>query len=131
VRVKWLKRVAVFVFLAIWLAASNHCRLEFIPGLNFLACCEQGDGVPTQDKDCETDGCATVESGFYKMEEGQASMSAPPLVAVTLLPSLFRVQVAPASANPGTLAATPLELPVTWQFSYRAAAPPRAPSLVS
>ena len=128
-RVKWPRTVAVFGLLAFWLAASNHCRLELIPGLSFLACCEQGDGVPGQDSDCQTDGCAAVESGFYKMEDGQASMSAPPLVPQTLLLPLLSVQVPPAFTV--TLEVVPPELPVTWQFSFRAAAPPRAPSFVS
>jgi hypothetical protein len=129
VRVKWLKTVAVFGFLACWLAASNHCRLELIPGLSFLAC--QDNGAPLQEKGCETDGCATVESGFYKMEDGQSPVSASPVATLTLLLPLLSVQVPPSSTTPPTLDVTPPELSVTWQFSFRAAAPPRAPSLVS
>ena len=129
VRVRYLKTVAVFGFLAFWLAASNHCRLELIPCLSFLACCEPGDGLPSQDKDCETDGCAAVESGFYKTEDGQASVSAPQPATLTLLLPLLLVQVPPAT--PVAPDVVPPELPVTWQFSFRAAAPPRAPSLVS
>ncbi|MEY2408587.1 MAG: hypothetical protein QOF48_1257 [Verrucomicrobiota bacterium] len=129
VEVKWLKTFGVLGLLAVWLAATNHCRLEFIPGLSFMACCEQGDGAPTQDKDCETDGCAAVESGFYKMEDGQASLSAPPVAALPLLLPLFLIQVPPATTVvPDVI---PPELPVTWQFSSRAAASPRAPSLLS
>lgn len=130
-RVTWLKTVAVFGFLAFWLAASNHCRLELIPGLSFLACCEQRDGAPLQDTDCETDGCAAVEGAFYKLEDSRLSVSLPPVVPSTsLLPLGFVwLQVPPLK----TVApdASPPELPVTWQFSFRAAAPPRAPSLVS
>jgi hypothetical protein len=129
--VKWLKTVAVFVLLAGWLAASNHCRLELIPGLSFMACCEQGDGVPAQDRDCENDGCATVEGSFYKMEDGQPPVSAPPLAALTLLLPLLSVQVSPTPASHVTPDSLPPELQVRWQFSFRAAAPPRAPSLVS
>jgi hypothetical protein len=130
VRVKWLKTVAVFGFMACWLAASNHCRLELVPGLSFLACCEQGDGAPLQDKDCETDGCAAVEGAFYKNEDPQPPVSAPPLVALTTLLPLLSGEPSPVGCpiNSDTI---PLELPVTWQFSFRAAAPPRAPSLVS
>ena len=129
VRVKWLKTVAVFGLLAVWLAASNHCRLELIPGLNFLACCDHEDAAPHQDNDCDTDGCAAVESGFCKMEDGLASVSALPPVTLTLLLSLLSVQVPPPSIV--MLDAVRPELAVTWQFSFRAAAPPRAPSLVS
>ena len=127
--VKWLKTVGMFGLLAVWLVASNHCRLELIPGLSFMPCCEQGDGLPTQDKDCETDGCATVESGFYKMEDSPPALSAPPLAVLPLLLPLLLVQVPPATTV--TSDVVPPELPVTWQFYFRAAAPPRAPSLVS
>ena len=127
--VKWLKIVAVFGLLVFWLAASNHCRLEPIPGLSFLACCEEGNGVPGQDNDCQTDGCAAVESGFYKMEDLHALVSAPPLVQVTAPLPLLPVQVPPGPTV--ILELVPPDLPTTWQFTFRAAAPPRAPSLVS
>ena len=116
---------------AFWLLAINHCKLEQIPGLSFLSCCEQDDGAPTKDKDCETDGCAAVESGFYKMEDGQPFVSAPSLVALTLWLPLPSVQLLPASTSHVKLEAAPPELPVTWQFSHRAAVSPRAPSSVS
>jgi hypothetical protein len=130
VRVKWLKTVAVFGFLAFWLVASNHCRLELVPGLDFLAC--QEDGTPLPEKSCETDGCAAVESGFYKMEDAQTALSAPslaPLLSLTLLVPRLLVRLPPVSRV--TPDSVPPELPVTWQFSSRAVAPPRAPSLVS
>lgn len=131
VEVKWLKTIAVFWFLAVWLAASNHCRLEQVPGLNFLSCCEQGDGVPGQDSDCQTDGCAAVEGGFYKAGDRQPALSPPVTVlAISLAPSLDECrQVTPSCFR--VSAFPPPELPVTWQFSFRAAASPRAPSLVS
>ena len=116
---------------AFWLLAINHCKLEQIPGLSFLSCCEQDEGAPAKDKDCETDGCAAVESGFYKTEDGQLSVSAPSLVLLTFWLPLPSVQLLPASTSHVKLEATPPELPVTWQFSHRAAAPPRAPTLVS
>src|ERR1051326_4160873 len=92
-----VEKVLVVLLALLWLAATNHCRSELIPGLSFFACCEQGDGAPTQDKDCETDGCAAVESGFYKMEDGLTSVSAPPLAALTLLLPLLSLPVPPAS----------------------------------
>jgi hypothetical protein len=128
--VKWLKTVAVFGFLAFWLVASNHCRLELIPGLSFLAC--QDDGTPLPEKGCESDGCAAVESGFYKTEEAQTAVAAPPFVplpTMTLLVPPLALLVSPVSSV--TPDSVPPELPVTWQFSSRAVAQPRAPSLVS
>jgi hypothetical protein len=128
--VQQLKLLAVSALLTFWLAASNHCRLEMIPGLGFLACCE-GEGLPAQDKDCETDGCAAVEDSFYKSGDSQPSLSALVIaLAVWLLPSTEEgAQPGPDRSSFSALA--PPELPVTWQFTFRAAAPPRAPSFVS
>ncbi len=128
---KWLRTVMTVTLAAFWLLAINHCKLEQIPGLNFISCCEEGDGASFPDKECETDGCASVESGFYKMEDCQSSRPAPPLIAVTLLLPLLSAQVPLFSTSQVNLDSSPLELLVAWQFSFRAAAPPRAPSLVS
>ena len=63
--VKWLKTMTVLALLGLWLAATNHCRLELVPGLSFLVCCPHDDAAPHQDDDCDTDDCAQVEHGLY------------------------------------------------------------------
>jgi len=131
VRVKCAKTIAVFGFLALWLAASNHCRLELVPGLGFLTCCEKGEGAPGQDEDCQTDGCAAVEGSFYKFEDGKCSLSAPVLVAAMSLAVASDQLAQPSRISSPSSPTAPPELPVRWQFVFRAAAPPRAPSLVS
>jgi len=110
-----------------WLVATNHCRLEVIPCLSFFACCQQEDGVPAPADDCDTDGCATVESGFYKLEDAQALL--PPMVPAILPTPRLTVEL-PALTTI-LFDASPPELPGTWQFSTRSAAPPRAPSIDS
>jgi hypothetical protein len=129
--VKWLKTIVVFSLLVTWLAASNHCRLEQIPGLSFLSCCEEGDGVPGQDSDCQTDGCAAVENGLYKTGDQQPSLLPPVTVLVDCLPPSLDEYQKSAPSRFGFAGFTPPGLAVTWQFSFRAAAPPRAPSFVS
>ena len=123
----------VMALLALWLPASNHCRLELLPGLDFLTCCTHD--VPDADThhkdDCQTDSCETVEAGLYKTESHRVMVPAPVLVLVASitpdLETLTRAQ--PLSiAAPGTY---PPELPKVWQFTFRAAAPPRAPSIAS
>jgi hypothetical protein len=114
----------------LWVPLTSHCDWEHLPGLESLACCDQAKAAPHQDNDCQTDLCASVESGNYKIEERAVSAPAPVLVAVVVIPLL-----APAPENPSaTVAATssvPIELPKLWQFAFRTAAPPRAPSFVS
>ena len=131
VDVKWLKTIAVFGLLGLWLGATNHCKLEEIPGLNFLVCGEHKGSTPHQDNNCDTDGCAQVEDGVYKTEESQVTAAAPTVVlAVTLLTALEeQARYRPTGSDFLTFASP--ELPVTWQFSFRAALPPRAPSFLS
>ena len=131
VNVKWLRTMMTLTLAAFWLVALNHCRLEQIPGLSFLVCCAHDDAAPHQDNDCDTDGCAAVEGSFYKLEDAQASFSAPVLVLpVSLTLSLDELEAASADCS-DFYACAPPELLVTWQFSYRTALPPRAPSFAS
>ena len=116
---------------AFWLLATNHCKLEQIPGLSFLVCCDHEDAPPHQDNDCDTDGCAAVEGGFYKLEDSPPSVPAPVFIwVVSPVPALDEY-ARPAFARSNFSTVAPRELSVMWQFSFRAAAPPRAPSLAS
>lgn len=125
----WLKSLVALAVLAVWLPASNHCRLEVLPLLEFLACCPHEESAPHEDADCETDGCETVENGFYKTEDAPHAPAAP---EQTHLADALPAVVAPAEFPATVLAGpAPPELSRVWQFSFRAAAPPRAPSLAS
>jgi hypothetical protein len=133
--VKWLKTILVMAVLAFWLPATNHCRLELIPGLEFLDCCSHSDDEQAGDhheNDPSGDLCAQVEDGLYKAESYRVVIEAPPASPVGFLPALLEQAPRPERApTVCRLDASPPELPKTWQFSFRAAAPPRAPSLVS
>src|SRR5262245_9029688 len=126
--VKWLKSVVVMAMLALWLPATNHCRLEQIPGLEFLRCV--ADSSSEGDCSSDGDGCLVVESGFYKVENTKVKIGQPPLIPAALLTQLVLERAAPGLhlTDP---AVNSLELPKPWQFVFRAAAPPRAPSLAS
>jgi hypothetical protein len=127
------------IFLAIamatlWVAAGSHCRLEILPGLGFLSCCQhsQAEKSPAHhDDDCAGDGCFAIESGFYKIERTQNAPIKPLLpLAVWLNTASDDTQSnAPAFAVLGS--SSPPEVALAWQFFQRAALPPRAPSFVS
>jgi hypothetical protein len=123
-------KYAVMLMLALWGLAKVHCDLEQVPGLEFLACCQHPDTAPHQDNDCEHDACSVVESGFYKVEEQAASVPVPLLVLSFVLPLWEAAPPAPAP-RPELLNCSLPELPRPWQFFYRTALPPRAPSLVA
>ena len=129
--VKWLKTMTVLTMLALWLPATNHCRLEQIPGLSFLVCCDHEAAAPHQDNDCDTDGCAQFENGLYKVDDARAVAVVPAFVgAVFLLPTVEQTPPPPPLLSDFSTVASP-ELPGTWQFSFRTALPPRAPSFAS
>jgi hypothetical protein len=103
-----------------------------VPGFEFFASCHSEDGTPQQDNDCESDGCSAVESGFYRIEEQAPAVSVPLLVLSTVLPLWEAAAPVPAPhLELELLNCSPPELPRVWQFSYRTALPPRAPSFVA
>ena len=127
---KWLKLLMVLSVLGLWLGGTNHCKLEDIPGLEFLVCNPHGETEPHQDNDCDEDSCAQVENATYKTEKAQIAVRAP----MVLLPAILLPAPQDAELSFRSFERVPPltpELPVSWQFSYRTAAPPRAPSFLS
>lgn len=119
---------------AFWALMANHCGLELIPGLDFLACSPQAEASPHQPSNCgdDSDACATVESGLYKSEQSEFSVGKAFLPVVALAVALLSQTDAPESSAGQFLSqGSPPELLKTWQFSFRTALPVRAPSIVS
>jgi hypothetical protein len=130
--VKFIRQIMVLAVMGAWLLAVNHCSLENIPALKFLACADYGATQPHQENDCEKDSCATVEKASYKTESGKVAAPAPMvLLAIALVPATEEEAEPGFHFFAGVIPALVPELPVAWQFSYRTAAPPRAPSIVS
>ena len=127
--VTWVTKCVAMLALALWGLATTHCDLEQLPGLEFLACCQHPGTAPHQDNDCDQDGCSVVESGLYKMEEQTASVPVPLFVLSFVLP-LWEATPPSLAPNSEPLNCSPPELPRVWQFSYRTALLPRAPSSV-
>jgi hypothetical protein len=132
--VSWLTKSAAVLLLALWVPATLHCRLEQALSLELLSCCphEGVDKTPAHhESDCASDGCATVESGFYKQEEPQARPGRPlPVLVVVPAPHLDDGPKRVWSSVP-VVSRVPSELAKSWQFSCRAALPVRAPSFPS
>jgi hypothetical protein len=119
------------VALALWLPASNHCRLEVLPGFEFLVCCCSEETAPTQDSDCPPDACGVVEYGLYKSEDGQETLIQPDSISAGC--PLARAETALALRPAGRVISgeAPPEWQASWRFSVRAAGEPRAPSFAS
>lgn len=129
--VKLLRTLLTLLLVGLWPVATSHCSLEQMPGFEFLACAGEPATPASQESGCTTDSCATFESGFYKTEDGRQAVPAPQLVLSALVnTSLW--QATPDSATAGLVTeCSPPEIPKAWQFFFRTALPPRAPSLAS
>ena len=121
------KSILSLMCLAVWLPATQHCKLENLPGLAFLQC-------PTDTPDssnCQGDSCDTVERGAYRVPDNVD------LVIVPLLPAVvpeLRPVVAPEPAlvlSPSLLVVLSEPSSERWQYYSVRAAPVRGPSLPS
>jgi len=119
------------LLVALWPLATSHCSLEQLPGFEFLACADEAAATAHQEDACETDGCASVESGFYKIEDGSQVVPTPSMIPSAFLTAILLEAARPVTASKLFFDLTPPALPKVWQFSYRTALPPRAPSFVS
>jgi hypothetical protein len=115
-------------------AAGLHCRLEVLPGFEFLSCCQhlESERSPAHhERECNDDGCANVERGIYKPEKLQAAPVIPLLALVSVLSPLPEPHRGGAFDHQVSISSSPPELPKIWQFFQRTALLPRAPSFVS
>jgi hypothetical protein len=122
--VNQLKTIIAAVLLVLWIPAGSMCLAENAGLLAKNAgCCD--------DQSSETSPCCALASATYKMDENaptkalslaQIFVSIDPANLDCSRPQFFRVAECRVS---------PPELSTSWQFSSRAALPPRAPSSAS
>ena len=128
--VKWFKKVVAMVLLALWLPATMCCALEQAGVPLFAQCCVDDTAGTAPETPCTETGCCPLESAAYKIEQTAVRVVAPSALVLDALTTLFAgAQNLPAV--PVVPVFVPPELPVTWQFFFRTALPPRAPSLAS
>ena len=129
---KLAKNIFAVGMVAFWALMTNHCALEMIPSLSFLACSPQTEAARHLPDDCgdEGDACATVESGNYKSEESQVSAGEAPVANAFVLALLSDLARESLVSRPAPEIIPP-EFAHVWQFTFRTALPPRAPSFLS
>lgn len=129
-RVRTLRTMLIVALALLWVPLMSHCKLESIPGFEFLHCASDAQGSPANPGHCGA-GCCSVESAKYQAPRNQETT---PVVVVVILPCDLLSDLAqslPPEVSLGILTAAPPELPTSWQFTSRTALPPRAPSLAS
>ncbi len=126
-----LNKIVAVVFLVLWLPLTSHCLLEGAGLMPDILRCSDTCAPNGKDQGCEDEACCLLESTAYKVD-----CERPAVITTVLgfsLPVVFHSVEPPAAPKNslGFLTVASPELPVTWQFSYRTALPPRAPSFVS
>lgn len=127
-----LKNILFVLAAFVWLPMTSHCRLESVPGFEFLACLTESSchGEQSSEKPADA-GCCSVEKSEYKTEQFRVMLPSPHLLAISSVPLLDLANTLPAEVSIGILTAAPPGLTTSWQFSSRTALPVRAPSLAS
>jgi hypothetical protein len=130
IAVSKLTKAVVLTVVALWGLAAMHCKLEALPGLDFLKSCCFADSAPCSPRDCESDGCGDVEKSGYRAEE-QTPSAPQPLLILALVSSAIEAPLLEPQTGCFVEPQSPPELPRVWQFSHRTALPPRAPAIAS
>ena len=112
-----------------WLPMSMHCRLETIPGLEFLAC-KTAAPQSNPNSHCADTGCCAAENAQYKAEQNHLALLCQQFV-ISFAPVKNLPKALPDEVSLGILIAAPPSFLESWQFSFRTALPVRAPSIAS
>lgn len=126
--VNWLHRIVGLVMLAAWMPAASLCLAECAGLVERGDCCADESGGKT---DAAAHPCCALAAGLYKSHDNQPLVMAPDALATAQVASLISVTPSPSRLASLPPALSPPDLPVTWQFLFRTALPPRAPSLAS
>lgn len=118
------------LILALWGLGAMHCKLEALPGMEFLDTCCAGDSSGNDSNGCDTDSCKSVEDASYRAQDERVAAPQPVLSLAAIL-ELPEVSLPAFSFNHLKPEMPPPDIPQGWQFVYRTALPPRAPSLTA
>lgn len=124
------RAILSFALALLWLGMPVHCQLEAVAASAFLTCCADSSCPPQQDSDsnCAEDFCESLESGDYFPQKFPAAVKLPAMPVICLeQPQPLQETVKPQAPVADSV---PL-LTCSWQFAFRAVAPPRAPSSLS
>ena len=128
---RWKALIALLLAMC-YLPATAHCLLEQAGWFaDSDGCCE--DSTPTEDSSSNppscVGGCCGIERDNYSTTSRNPALVFFPAELATSTLLVSSDELPPAKILP--IDTSPPDLPQAWQFSFRTALPPRAPSLVS
>lgn len=124
---KRLRQIVGLLLLVLWVPLTSHCTWENISDLALFKCVDDTEQSSEQKSDCADDGCEQLETATYRSSDAQPDVAPP---AFLVLFQLLNLTV-PAHESCAAATTSPPEILSGWQFTFRTALPPRAPSFVS
>jgi hypothetical protein len=124
-----LNRVTSLIVMALWLSCLVHCGTAKLMGAGLIACCGEvsNDGGETPvSGHCV---CDLTKTGVFLATEHPVAL--PPAAGIEVFKLFSSLEVRPLENLPAQIISSPPDLPACWQFVFRTASPPRAPSFVS
>jgi len=125
-----LKPFVALIVLALWASCTIRCELVSLASSEADSCCDsaadKSSEEPVPANHCV---CSWVRSGGYISEKSAIPLPLP--VGLPLVPLPDYLEVPMPDSHASELTFSPPELLTSWQFSFRAALSPRAPSSVS
>jgi hypothetical protein len=115
----------------VWLPATSLCFLESVDWLSSDGCCPSGSGGTPASGQTNASACCTLASGSYKPNDEERPVLEARLFTFLSVLRLFEPRELTDEPQWNAFKPSPPELLAGWQFSSRAALPPRAPSFVS
>ncbi len=129
--VNYLRKLLLMLMAALWLPTATHCAMEAAGLVSeeteaHAGCCGSSSGA------CETESCNLLESGHVQPESCEAVLPVPDLCVILDLMVIVRGGMMPDATEVAMATAweRPDDFSPIWQFRERAAALPRAPSLI-
>ena len=125
-------KAAVALMLAfIWLPAASCCFIDTSGLLGKRDCCSKEHSQPTPGPGNCDKPCGALASATFLPQQSQPLVFAPVGVPMFDVASFLMPVQRPVGIGRELPATAPPELAGHWQFSYRTALPPRAPSFAS
>src|SRR3569833_1371875 len=124
-----LHRVTSLIVMALWLSCMVHCGTAKLVGSGLIACCGEVSNDCGQTPVSGHCVCDLTKSGVFLAT--QHSVTAPPAAGVEVFNLFSNLEARHSEELPAKLISSPPDLPTCWQFVFRTASPPRAPSFVS
>jgi hypothetical protein len=129
--VQRIKTVVALVLALVWLPAVSCCLIDASGWLGKQDCCSKEHSHSVPDPGNCDKPCGALASATYLLQQDELLLLAP--VSVVLFDCAFALMEVqrPAGIGRHLPATAPPELAGHWQFSFRTALSPRAPSFAS